>query len=54
MPIGEKLVLVAGVVPTTIICSSSTGNLLPFSLIFLEDYDALLNDLFVVVGVGHP
>ena len=55
LPIGEILVLIYGVVPIIIISSSSTGNLLPCSLTFLEDYDALLNDIFVfVLVVGHP
>ena len=54
MPIGEKLVLIAGVVPIIIISSSSTGDLLPCSLIFLEEYDAPVNIFVVVVVIGHP
>ena len=53
MTIGEKLVLIAGMVPITLISSSSTGDLLPFLLIFLKVYNALLNDVFVVVVVVH-
>ena len=53
LPIGEKLVLIAGVVPIILIYSSSTGDLLSCSLIFLEDYDALLYDLFYVAVVDN-
>ena len=51
-----KFLLIAIEVPLIIISSSWTFDLFPWSLIFLEDYDALLNDLFVVfvVVVGHP
>ena len=46
MPIGEKRVLISGVVPIILISLSSKGDLFSCSLIFLEDYDALLNELF--------
>ena len=50
----RKVLLIEVLVPTISISSSSTGDFLPFSLIYLEEYDALLNALFVVVIVGHP
>ena len=53
IPIGEKLVLISVVVPIILISSSWTGDLLSCSLIFLEAYDAQLND-FLNVTVGHP
>ena len=46
MPIGEELVIIYGVVPLILIYLSSICDLLPYSLIFLEEYDELLNDLF--------
>ena len=55
LPISEKTLLIYGVVPIILISSYSTGDLLPWSLIFLEYYGALLNDMFVVVVlVRHP
>ena len=53
LPIGKKLVLIAGVVLIILISSYSTGDLLPCSLIFLYDYDALLNEIFIFFVVGH-
>ena len=46
MPIGEKVLLIYDLVPIVIIYSSSTGDFFPFPLIFLEEYYALLNELF--------
>ena len=46
LPIGEKLVPIAGVAPIIIISSSPTSDLFPYSLIFLEDYEALSNHRF--------
>ena len=45
MPIGETFLIIAGVVPIIIFSSSSIDDLFPCSLIFLEEYDALLNEL---------
>ena len=46
LPIGEKVLLIAGLVPRISICSSSTGIFLPYLVIFLEDHDVLLNANF--------
>ena len=46
LPIGEKVILIAGLVPLILIYSYSTGYFLPCLLIFLEEYDALLNAPF--------
>ena len=55
MPIGENVLPIAGFVPIILIYSSSTGDFLPWSLILLEEYDALLNEPFVVaIVVGNP
>ena len=51
LPIGAKLIPIARLAPTILISSTSTGDLLLFSLIFLEEYNALLNELFVVIVV---
>ena len=51
LPIGAKLIPIARLSPTILISSTSTGDLLLFSLIFLEEYNALLNELFVVIVV---
>ena len=48
MTIVEKLVLIAALVPIIIISLYSTGDLLSCLLIFLEEYDAILNDFFAV------
>ena len=56
MPICGLLVLISVVLQIIIISLSSTGDLLKCSLIFPEEYDAMLNEIFVivVVSVGHP
>ena len=54
LPIGEKIVLIYGILAIILVSSSSIGDLLPCSLIFLEEYYALLNELFFAVVVGHP
>ena len=54
MPIDEKVLLIDDLVPIILISSYSTGVFLPFSLIFMEEYDAMLNDFFAFVDVGHP
>ena len=51
MPIGEKVLLIAFLVPIILISSSSTGDFLKFSVIFLEEYDSMLNEIVVVVIV---
>ena len=42
---GTSIILISRLVPIILISSSSTGNSLPCSLIFLEEYGALLNEI---------
>ena len=47
LPIDKKNLLISALVPIIPITSYSTGDFLPWSLIFLEKYDSLLNEMFL-------
>ena len=45
----REIVLIDGVVPIILISSYSIGELLSSALIFLEEYDALLDDFLLLL-----
>ena len=49
LPIGGKVLLLSGPIPIIFNSSYSTGDFLLFRVIFVEEYDVLLNPYFLLL-----